>query len=183
MTIFTQAGLSLRLVEKKDLSTLLLLRNDPSTWSQLTDPLPITERDQSIWMSSISLRTGRFYAVACNPTNSFIGLVRMDLHDPQNRNIRVGLDVLSGLRGRGYGFRIYGTILSYCFRELNVHRVWLQVVHTNKRAQRLYGKLGFREEGRMRDAVFRGGRYIDYVMMSILEDEYESAVVQGPCVP
>jgi len=39
-------------------------------------------------------------------------------------------------------------------------------------AKRLYEKVGFKEEGIMREAIFRNGVYHDYVVMSILEDEY-----------
>jgi RimJ/RimL family protein N-acetyltransferase len=104
--------------------------------------------------------------------NPFIGLVRMDEHDAMNASIRVGADVVSGLRGRGYGRKIYEAIKKYCFHYLNVHRVWLLVLETNKHARRLYKKQGFRVEGKQRKAIFRDGEYLDYVMMSILEDEY-----------
>jgi RimJ/RimL family protein N-acetyltransferase len=164
--------ISLRTVTEDDLETILNLRNNPSTWSMLTDPLPITVKDQKAWFSNISLHSGRFYAVACNGDHSFIGLVRIDEHDPQNRNIRVGLDVLPDHRGQGYGKKIYDTILAYCFRELNVHRVWLQVLDCNQIAIDLYLKVGFSHEGVQREAVYRAGAYRDYILMSILKSEF-----------
>jgi RimJ/RimL family protein N-acetyltransferase len=55
---------------------------------------------------------------------------------------------------------------------MNMHRVYLQVFDFNSRAIALYEQLGFREEGRFRDAVFREGRYCDVVVMSMLESEF-----------
>lgn len=165
-------SIDLRTVEHGDLADVAKLRNEPSTWSQLTDPIPVTDKDQEAWFSSISLRAGRFWAIACNKASPFIGLVRMDERDTQNRSLRVGLDVVPKMRGCGYGTAIYETLLSYSFRELNVHRLWLQVLETNERAIRLYEKLGFRREGTLRDAVFRNGAYVGYVVMSMLEQEY-----------
>jgi len=47
------------------------------------------------------------------------------------------------------------------------------VLETNQHAKRLYEKQGFITEGRLRDAVFRDGKYVDYIIMSILETEYQ----------
>ena len=44
-----------------------------------------------------------------------------------------------------------------------------------ERAIRLYRSLGFVEEGRLRQAQFKGGRFIDVVLMSILRDEFKRA--------
>ena len=41
--LFQHQGLSFRPVEKKDLGEILRLRNEFSTWSQLTDPRPLRE--------------------------------------------------------------------------------------------------------------------------------------------
>lgn len=171
MTFFVHDGLSFRLPSMEDLPAIAELRNDPSTWCQLTDPLPVTPRDQKAWLESLSLRNGRFYAAAFSGQHPFIGLVRMDERDSQNRSIRVGLDVVPKLRGLGYGTSIYQAVLAYAFDQLNCHRVWLQVLQTNKRGARLYEKLGFKTEGILREAVFRDGRYVDYTVMSILEGE------------
>jgi RimJ/RimL family protein N-acetyltransferase len=54
-----------------------------------------------------------------------------------------------------------------------MNRLWLLVLENNKVALSLYRKAGFVEEGRQRKAIFRDGRYLDYLMMSILRSEYE----------
>jgi len=101
-----------------------------------------------------------------------VGLVRMDEMDKMNASIRVGADVAVKLRGLGYGKKIYEAIKRYCFDYLNVHRVWLLVLETNEVALKLYRKQGFKVEGKQRQAIFRDGKYLDYLMMSILEEEY-----------
>jgi RimJ/RimL family protein N-acetyltransferase len=169
---FSHEGMSFRVVQEGDLEAIAELRNDYSTWTNLTDPRPVYPGTQKDWLAGLSGAKGRIYFVAYDRVNPFIGLVRMDEHDAMNASIRVGADVVSGLRGRGYGRKIYEAIKKYCFHYLNVHRVWLLVLETNKHARRLYKKQGFRVEGKQRKAIFRDGEYLDYVMMSILEDEY-----------
>lgn len=162
------SGLCLRVIEESDLDTLRHLRNDAETWVHLTSPLPITAAMQAKWFAGGSA-TG---FVAYDKTNPFIGLVRWDERDLLNRSVRIGADVARHLRGLGYGRRIYQTVLRYAFDYQNCHRVWLSVLATNERARHLYEKVGFAREGTQRDAVFRDGRWIDYVVMSMLEDEY-----------
>lgn len=169
---FSHEGLHLRTIEPNDLPHIAALRNDESTWTQLTDPKPLGPADQKAWYESLGSRSGKLYFIAYDDQNPFIGLVRMDEIDHQNRSIRVGADVQVDLRGKGHGKAIYRTVLKYCFDQLNMHRVWLAVLDTNTTARALYSRMGFKEEGRYRKAIFRNGDYVDYVLMSILELEY-----------
>lgn len=174
VTYFSHAGILLRPVEKSDLGAVRELRNDESTWVNLTDPAPLYEGGQEAWLQSLGLRSGKFYFVAFDQRNPFIGMVRMDEYDSLNRSIRVGADVASGLRGKGHGTVIYKAIKKYCFDILGCHRVWLEVLETNEVARHLYSQAGFKYEGMLREAVFRDGRYLSYHVMSILEDEYRN---------
>lgn len=169
---FTHQGLHLRTVEPRDLQQIADLRNDESTWIQLTDPRPLGPADQKAWYDSLGNRGGKLYLIAYDDNFPFIGLIRMDEIDNLNRSIRVGADVLVSLRGKGFGKAIYRAVLKYCFDHLNMHRIWLAVLETNLKAQGLYKQMGFKEEGRYRKAIFRNGRYVDYVLMSILQEEY-----------
>jgi RimJ/RimL family protein N-acetyltransferase len=172
--VFTFKGIHFRVPEEPDLDVTQSLRNDDSTWIHLSDPKPIGPADQKAWLGSIGWKNGRMYFVAYDEENPFVGLVRMDEYDSQNRSLRIGLDVLPELRGRGYGGRIYEAMMCYAFDHLNIHRLWLAVLSTNQYAMRLYEKWGFKEEGRYREAIFRHGQYRDYILMSILEHEYRS---------
>lgn len=169
---FSDYPLDFSPVEAADLDQIRLLRNDRSTWTHLTDPRPLTAADQKAWLDSLTQRSGRFYFTVRHITKDFIGLVRMDEYDPINRSIRVGADVVQTQRGHGYGIKIYQALKRYCFDTLNVHRLWLAVLSTNDHAIRLYEKQGFKIEGRYREAVFRDGKYVDYILMSILDAEY-----------
>lgn len=63
--------------------------------------------------------------------------------------------------------------LSYSFLELNLNRVELMVYAFNERAHRAYEKAGFQLEGRLRDALYREGRYHDELVMSVLRREWD----------
>jgi len=176
---FSHRGLLFRPVETEDLDAVRRLRNDESTWVHLSDPRILFPADQEAWLRSLGARAGKFFFVASDALHPFVGLVRMDEFDPLNRSIRVGADVVPELRRQGFGRRIFGAIKKYCFDFLNVHRVWLLVLESNEAARGLYRKEGFRDEGVLRDAVFRGGKYVHYVSMSLLESEYRGTTATG----
>jgi RimJ/RimL family protein N-acetyltransferase len=47
-------------------------------------------------------------------------------------------------------------------------------MENNTIAINLYTKMGFCLEGTQRQAIFRDGKYVNYLMMSILKEEYNS---------
>lgn len=165
--VFHHEGVALRVVEESDLDELRHLHNEFSTWANLTDPTAVTPVGQKKWFES-----GKVGLIAYSDYLPFIGYVRFDERDTVNRSVRIGLDVVKDLRGKGNGKRVYRMLLRYFFDFQNCHRVWLQVLSTNERGKALYRKVGFQREGKLRDAVFRDGKWLDYDVMSILEDEY-----------
>ena len=54
------------------------------------------------------------------------------------------------------------------------NRIYLYVFETNPRAIRAYEKCGFVHEGKLRQSVYRNGRYIDILLMSILRSEWDA---------
>ncbi len=75
--------------------------------------------------------------------------------------------------GKGYGTEAIRLLLDYAFGYLNFHRVSIGVVGFNERALRFYEKIGFKREGIQRDGYFYDHAYHDFVMMSLLEDEFK----------
>ena len=75
-------------------------------------------------------------------------------------------------RHHGYGAEAIAIILRYGFEELGLHRVGLSVFEFNEIAISAYEKLGFREEGRLRQALKRDEVFYDAILMSVLESEW-----------
>jgi diamine N-acetyltransferase len=74
--------------------------------------------------------------------------------------------------GHGYGTDAGKRLLQYAFDELRFHRVAIGVVGFNTRAVRFWTGLGFQQEGIARESYYCDNQYSDFIMMSILEDEY-----------
>ncbi len=163
----------IRILEEPDLENVRKLRNDPTVNEFLTTNIPINEEAQKQWFRQLSLDGSRAYYVIDDLQKNFVGMVRTDQWDKINRSIRVGIDIVSSQRRKGFASEAYRVFLRYLFESLDMNRVWLEVLDYNSIALHLYQKLGFVKEGIMRQAVFRRGKYNDYVIMSLLKTEYE----------
>jgi RimJ/RimL family protein N-acetyltransferase len=80
--------------------------------------------------------------------------------------------------GRGFGRESVGLLLTYAFRYLNHHRVWLRVHGKNERAVRAYKACGFVEEGRLRSHVWSDGAYDDLLVMGVLREDWQKRAQQ-----
>lgn len=73
---------------------------------------------------------------------------------------------------KGYGTEAIDLLLDYAFGYRNFHRIAVGVVGFNEAALRFYEKAGFKKEGIQRDGYYYDHEYHDFVMMSILDDEF-----------
>ena len=160
--------LYMRSLEEKDLEPIRKMRNDPSTWTNLTDIAFLTSAAQLEWFRSLHKDCKHRYYSVCNCKHKLVGIVRMDEIDPINRSARVGCDVFPKYRGQGIGSKIMAGLVQYCFNFHNLHRLWLAVLETNKAAIRVYEKAGFKPEGRYKKAIYRNGIYVDYLLYSMI---------------
>lgn len=80
--------------------------------------------------------------------------------------------------GKGYGTEAGRLLLDHAFKQLGFHRVSIGVVALNERALGFWEGLGFKKEGVQRDGYHCDDQYSDFVMMSILEDEYKNLPVR-----
>ncbi|HUY57846.1 MAG TPA: GNAT family protein [Candidatus Micrarchaeaceae archaeon] len=76
-------------------------------------------------------------------------------------------------RGKGFGREAVSLVLRFAYHELGLRRVSLDVIADNLPAIALYRSLGFREEGRLRERVYRDGVTSDLIYMGLLRREWE----------
>ncbi len=74
--------------------------------------------------------------------------------------------------GRGTGSAIMRDVMRHAFATLGAHRLWLDSVGDNRRAHAVYRRLGFVQEGCLRDAILIHGAYRDVLIFGMLEGEW-----------
>ena len=101
-----------------------------------------------------------------------IGYFRTSNYSKENRNIYMGADLHKDFRGKGLAYESYMKFIPILGEELNLHKISLEVLETNQRAIKLYERIGFVHEGVKRDEVFKNGKWVDSIIMSMLNEEW-----------
>jgi RimJ/RimL family protein N-acetyltransferase len=166
--------LYLRPLEWEDLPLLRRWANDPEVRGITGETTPMSEAGVEEFYERVRADRDRVWFMIVLKENDRpigeCGLLRMF---PAWRT--TDLSIIIGEKaawGQGYGTEAIRLLLDYAFGALNFHRVAIGVVGFNDQALRFYEKIGFRREGVQRDGYFYNHRYYDFVMMSILEEEY-----------
>ncbi|ACZ31407.1 GCN5-related N-acetyltransferase [Xylanimonas cellulosilytica DSM 15894] len=177
-------------------------RDAERLWESVTDPVgrrltgttaTFTRPQIDEWAATISDRPGR-YDWAVTPgavrggapvSDLLLGEIVLNDIDEAARSASLRVQFLPDYRGRGYGREAISLVLRFAFDGVRVdgefepglglHRVSLDVLSINPRAKALYESLGFRQEGRLRDAHRDGDGWVDVDVMSILEDEFRTS--------
>jgi RimJ/RimL family protein N-acetyltransferase len=109
------------------------------------------------------------FAIRKQGNPAIIGYVQITNIDPVNRSALIGLRIGDEPeRGKGYGGEALGLAVDYCWRQLNLTRLSLNVFANNPRAIATYANKGFEQEGLIRRAVFIDGEWIDVLIMGLL---------------
>ena len=173
---------NIRLIEKSDLDFVRKIRSHPETKKYLGTFVLLNEDKQLDWYEKVIKDESQFYfifestQVLENQKDEIIkiGYVRMTNIDYKNNCVCVGGDIALEYRGKSYGKEMYKLIFDLAFNQMNMNCVYLYVLETNERALHLYKKMGFKESGRLRKSVWKDGKYLDYIYMDILKEEYNA---------
>jgi len=73
---------------------------------------------------------------------------------------------------KGSGRKLGCTALTYAFRELGLHKVCGQAIESNRPSIALHNRLGFQQEGLLRDQQRIAGAYHTLVCFGLLAQEW-----------
>ncbi|MDR2194101.1 MAG: GNAT family N-acetyltransferase [Treponema sp.] len=96
----------------------------------------------------------------------------MDI-DNLNQTAEVGIFIGNkNYWNKGYGTEALTLLLDYGFKALNLNNIQLRVYGYNKRAKRCYEKVGFKQIGIRREALYRNLERHDILYMDIVSKEF-----------
>lgn len=113
-----------------------------------------------------------------------VGYVTLFERDDVNRKAELALMIGErSVWGQGFAKEALTTILRHAFTPadtggLAMHKVWLAVFAENVAARRAYQAIGFREDGILREDMFRDGTWHDQLLMSVLDDEFNDVMMK-----
>lgn len=169
--VSSKGTLALRPLCGEDADRILLWRNQTWIRDQMIDPHEIGLEEHAAWIQRV-LGEHTVTVLVCEIDGSPGGIVQFTDIDQVNAHARWGFYLGAQTFPRGTGSRMGRLALRYAFDELHLHRVYADVLASNIASLRMHQKLSFREEGRLREHLFRSGAYVDVILLGILADEW-----------
>lgn len=137
---------------------------------------PFSKEETESWIKMcISKTNGYEQKAIVTEEGRHIGWIDLKNIDKLNRHAELGVAIGDKTYwGKGYGFSAMKEMLLWGFNELELNKIWLRVEVDNEKAIKSYKKMGYVEEGILRQDRLRNGEYVDRVRMSILKHEFFS---------
>ncbi|MER6470083.1 GNAT family N-acetyltransferase [Streptomyces collinus] len=164
----------LRPFTEADAAAMWEIVGDPEVVRFTFEPsTELTEEALRTWYGSRAGAPDRLDLAVTDPeTGEVLGEVVLYGYDPDGRSCTFRTIIGPRGRGRGIGTEATRLIVAHAFGELGLHRIELAAWAHNRRALRVYEKVGFVVEGVKREVQLRDGVWADEVIMSILDREW-----------
>jgi len=168
----------LRPVKRTDIQYFLKWFNDPEVMQYLGMYLPMTEMAEEKYIEELGTTragTDANFVIEAIDGGASKPIGSTGLHQINTKDHVATFGIGIGEKdywSRGYGTDAARLLVKYGFEQLNLHRISSAAWAFNDRSIRLHLKVGFKEEGRLREAVFKNGRYHDRVEFGILRQEW-----------
>lgn len=135
---------------------------------------PNTRKATLEYIDSVSgSKTCIVLAIVEKNTNVHVGNVSLQNINLISRSAEFA--ILLGNRsvwGKGYGAEALRLLIQHGFSELNLYRIYCGTFENNYGMQKLAGKLGMTQVGRLRKAVYKNGKYMDVFLYDLLQSEF-----------
>lgn len=125
-------------------------------------------RDRDLFPS----RQGISWALTRRDSDQFIGSCGpWRLVKPHYR-AEVGYDLLPEYWGQGLMTEALRASLRFCFTRMGLNSVTAQIDPQNQPSRRVLERLGFRQDGLLRQDYYFGGRFLDTAIFTLLRSEF-----------
>jgi len=175
----------LRAIEREDIPTFVRWLNDREVTQFLLVNSPFSKAMEQNWFEGQLQNPpheGQVMAIEARVGEDWIHIGNTGIHrvDPVNHSGEFG--ILIGEKNywnQGFGREATTLALQHGFDDLNLHRIFLRVYENNPRAIACYKAAGFVQEGILREAIYKNGKYINEIEMGILQSEWNKLKGQG----
>lgn len=135
---------------------------------------PFTKEETYDWIKMcIDKSNGYEQKAILTADGVHIGWVDLKNVDRMNKHAELGIAIGDKRYwGAGYGMAAMREMLAFGFTEMGLNKIWMRVEVDNEKAIKSYKRMGYVEEGILRQDRLRNGAFVDRLRMSILRDEF-----------
>lgn len=164
--------LTLRPFQADDLDFTFQHFSDPQVAQYLLDEPPVTDMSQAqeivqFYLDSASKPYNR-WVIVTKTDGQRIGTCGFHKWNKSHQHAEIGYDLSPKAWGQGYMQEALRAAIQFGFNQMNLHRIEALVYPENTRSLYLLNKLGFKQEGTLRDYFYLDGKFYDHVILSLL---------------
>ncbi len=171
--------LELRLLEARhaeELDALVTLNYDHikkwAAWLKDTES-PIEKTREAIKQNLIQFAEGKGFNIFIWYQGKIVGKVGYNHFDWDNRQTEIGYWLGASFQGKGLVTKSCRVLINYAFSELNLNRVEIHCGVENTKSRKIPERLGFREEGILREAGWLHDHFVDEMIYGLLASEWQ----------
>lgn len=172
---------TLRPIEEKDFDLLFSMINDPEIEDMTVGwNWPVSRGQQWEFIRNFKNDEQSMRLMIELTNGETIGLMAVNDIDWKNRTASIGYKVQASVecRIRGDLFDALVGIYNYLFNELGLNCVYGAYLEDNSFSRKSGKKLPIKEEGILRQRIFKRGKYHNLVSTSLLRDEFNRFMKQ-----
>lgn len=166
----------LRPFNENDVSKVLEMRMDlEGVKAAGGSPYPSSESGIKKWITDLYPRDNLTYiafVIAECESNNFVGYCSASNVNYINSNAHVGFFFHKDGRGKGYFKEASILFYSYLFNEINLRKVYSYALSYNALAINADKKIGFTEDGIMKEHIYQSGIYHDAIFLSLTAKDF-----------
>jgi UDP-4-amino-4,6-dideoxy-N-acetyl-beta-L-altrosamine N-acetyltransferase len=171
----------LRAIDEADLPLIVQWRNEPEVYEYFYEYEPLSIRQEKAWYEKqLGNGSERNFIISLHDGKA-VGMVSLVRIDTRNRRAEYGRLLVGDKESKGAGFGVDAEVLvlQYAFDHLNLNRLYCEVLTSNTSVVEMHKSLGFREEGIMRQFVYKAGAYQDVLLLAMLRSDYDREMAEG----
>ena len=139
-------------------------------WATSLHSLDDVQAQLAEWTSPEQINS-RIGGVILNQ-GEFVGTVGLNGVGSTHRNSELGYSISENAQGQGIATRACRKVIDIASSETDTHRVMIRAARQNQRSRGIPERLGFTFEGYQHEAAYVQGRFHDFAVYSMLEQNW-----------
>lgn len=171
--------MTLRMLTIRDAKPLFHLIDSSRTYLEewlpwLNESKTLTDVEISIknsfqtYANKQELRAGIFI------DDTLVGILGFNEFDWRNNIGYVGYWLAEDHQSKGIMTKAVAALIDYGFTELALNRIDIRTALDNKKSAAIPKRLGFKQEGHLRQAEWLYDHYVDHIVYGLLKNEWDS---------
>lgn len=164
--------IKLRNLENKDAVFMLEWMHDESLTYYFAHEFMNMTLENTLKFINTDHGNSKHFTIVSDETDEYLGTVSLKSIDLINKNAEYAISLRSCAISKGIAKAATHLILIFAFEELELEKVYLNVLSENKRAVRFYEKFGFHLEGEFIKHSLHRGELKDLKWFAAYKEDY-----------